>query len=168
MTFRVFRIGSKWFGIAIEWMNFNRIEIHSETIRTIPIHSDICIRGNANYSEPIESNPIFNQNESEIRIFRIDSDWKFGLDQSELGLIRIDSDWKLGFILVRIHSDSFFGLNRVRSDQFFTVFHQKSYKTFFGLVRNDSHWLGYRYRNESEWFWFTKNEFLSDTYAKRV
>ena len=31
----------------------HRIEIYSEPIRTIPIHSDICIRANANYSEPI-------------------------------------------------------------------------------------------------------------------
>ena len=29
-----------------------RIEIHSESIRTFPIHSDICIRANANHSEP--------------------------------------------------------------------------------------------------------------------
>ena len=30
-----------------------RIKIHSKSIRTIPIHSDICIRANANQSEPI-------------------------------------------------------------------------------------------------------------------
>ena len=29
------------------------IKINSESIRTIPIHSDICIRPNANHSEPI-------------------------------------------------------------------------------------------------------------------
>ena len=38
---------------------------------------------------------------------------------------------------------------RIRG-RFFTVFHQTSYKTFFGLVRNDSYWLEHRYRNESE------------------
>ena len=67
--------------------------------------------------------------------------------QSELGLIQ-------GFISIRINPNHFdFGfirIDRIRSDWFFTVFHQTSYKTFFGLVRNDSHWLGYRYRNESE------------------
>ena len=34
------------------WRKY-RIGIHSEPIRTIPIHSDICIRANANHSEPI-------------------------------------------------------------------------------------------------------------------
>ena len=34
------------------WGKF-RIGIHSKPIRTIPIHSDICIRANANHSEPI-------------------------------------------------------------------------------------------------------------------
>ena len=38
---------------------------------------------------------------------------------------------------------------RIRLDGFLTVFHQR-YKTFFGLVRDDSHWLGYRYRDELE------------------
>ena len=31
-----------------------RIEIHSEPLRTIPIHSDIYIRANANHFEPIQ------------------------------------------------------------------------------------------------------------------
>ena len=38
-----------------------RVEIHFESIRTIPIHSDMCIGSNANHSEPIrkrsKSNP---------------------------------------------------------------------------------------------------------------
>ena len=76
-------------------------------------------------------------------MIRINCNRKFRLDQSELGLIQIEN----------LVSDSF-GLlpriNRIRSDRFFTVFHQTSYKTFFGLVRDDSHWLGCRYRNESE------------------
>ena len=91
-----------------------------------------------------------NPNESKVGMIRIDSDWKFGLDQYETGLIRINLDCKLGFGLVRIHWDWCLGINRIRSDWFLTVFHQTRYKTFFGLVRNDSHWLGYRYRNESE------------------
>ena len=45
---------------------------------------------------------------------------------------------------------------RIHSDWFLTVFLQTRYKTFFGLVRNDSHWLEYRYRNE----------FQSDTFAR--
>ena len=54
---------------------------------------------------------------------------------------------RVQFGLVRIHSDSYLGLNRIMSDRFSTIFHQTSYKTFFGLARNNSHWLGYRYRN---------------------
>ena len=34
------------------WRKY-RIEIYSKSIRTIPIHSDICIRANSNHSEPI-------------------------------------------------------------------------------------------------------------------
>ena len=34
------------------WRKY-RIGIHSEPIRTIPIHSDICIGANANHSEDI-------------------------------------------------------------------------------------------------------------------
>ena len=36
-----------------------RTEIHSESIRTIPIHSDICIRTNPKESEP-NRNQVFN------------------------------------------------------------------------------------------------------------
>ena len=61
------------------------------------------------------------------------------------------SDWKLVFGLVRIHLNCCLGLNRISSDRLFTVFYQTRYKTFFGLVRIDSHWLGYRYRNSSDW-----------------
>ena len=57
-------------------------------------------------------------------------------NQSDLGL----KTW------FRIGWDCCLGLNRIRSDRFFTIFHQTSYKTFFELVRNDSHWLGYRMR----------------------
>ena len=35
------------------WRKY-QIEIHSESIRTIPIRFDICIRANANHSEPIQ------------------------------------------------------------------------------------------------------------------
>ena len=36
------------------WRKY-RIGIHSEPIRAIPIHSDICIRANPNHSEPIRN-----------------------------------------------------------------------------------------------------------------
>ena len=41
-----------------------RIEIHSKSIRTIPIHSDICIRANANHSEPIRKTLFISFNEN--------------------------------------------------------------------------------------------------------
>ena len=59
------------------------------------------------------------------------------------------SDWFGLKTWLRIHSDSCLGLNGIRSDRFFTVFHQTIYKIFFELVRDDSHWLRYRYQNES-------------------
>ena len=99
-----------------------------------------------------------NLNQSDLQFLRIDSDWKFSLDQSELRLIQITLDWILGFELVRIHSDWCLGIHRIKSDWFLTVFHQTRYKMFFGLVRNDSHWLGYTYRNE----------FQSDTFARAL
>ena len=50
---------SEWIGIALigwEWISIGnfRIGIHFEPIRTIPNHSDICIRANANQSDPSE------------------------------------------------------------------------------------------------------------------
>ena len=81
------------------------------------------------------------------------SDWfRMILIENSVGSIQaqIDLDWKLGFGLVRIHSDWCLGINWIKSNWFLTVFHQTRYKTFFRLVRNDSHWLGYRYWNESE------------------
>ena len=92
------------------------------------------------------------------------------LEWLDFVLIRalIDSDWKLGFELVQIHSDSCPGLNRIRLDRFFKIFHQMSYETFFGFLRNDSHWLGCRYRNELELFWLAQNEFQSNTFDRVV
>ena len=150
------------------------IEIHFESIRTIPVHSDICIRANANHSEPIRKTA---KNQSELiwLIPRHQSEWTRTnpkssfqsrsirinpnhptLDSFRLILIGnsvwIDpsSDWCVLKTWFWIGSDSCFGINWIKSDWFLTVFHQTSYKTVFGLVRNDSHWLGYRYQNESE------------------
>ena len=129
------------------WRKY-RIEIYSDSIRTIPIHSDICIRANANHSEPFRTNPknvlylvwwktVKNQCES----FRawIPSDWFWLKIRLKSIRARIDLDWKLGFGLVRIHSDWCLGINRIKSDWFLTVCHQTRYKTFFILVGNDSH-----------------------------
>ena len=118
-----------------------------KSIRSHPIQSEATIRMNPKPS--FQSKLRLIQTEFSIRIkpnhfdrgfIRIDSDWKFGLDQSELGL----KTW------FRIHSDSCLGLNQISSDRFFIVFYQTRCKKFFGLVRKDSHWLGFRYRNESE------------------
>ena len=113
-----------------------------KSIQLNPINSETSIRINPKLSFQSRSTRI-NPNHSDLGFIRIDSDWKFGLDQSKLRMIWIEnlvSDW----------SDWCLGINRIKSDWFLTVFHQTRYKTFFGSVWNDSHWLGYRYRNGSE------------------
>ena len=143
------------------------IGIHSEPIRTIPIHSDIYIRANANHSEQIRKTFCISFDEKRVKnrpnLIRFNprqlSKWiRANPNQSELELIKtefsiraqIDWDWCRLKSWFRIHSDWCLWINRIRSDRFFTVFYQTSHKMFFGLVRNDSHWLVYRYRNESE------------------
>ena len=96
----------------------------------------------------IDPNRIFNQNQSEWIRAQNDSDlfwlkiW-FGSIRT-----RVDSGWKLIFRLVRIHSDSCLGLNRIRSDRFFYRF-----SVWFGMIRigldkdigmnrTSSDWLG--------------------------
>ena len=112
------------------------VKNQSDLIQLIPRHQ----------SEWIRTNPKPSFQSRSIRI-NPSSDWSEPNFQSES---MIDLDLKLGFALVRIHSDWCLGINRIKSDWFFTVFHQTRHKTLFGLVRNYSHWLGYRYRNESE------------------
>ena len=83
---------------------------------------------------------------------------RFNATSDSFGLVRINnsvwinqsSDWFGLKTWNQIGSDSFESLPRIKSDRFLTVFNQTKYKTFFELVRNDSHWIGYRYRNESE------------------
>ena len=116
-----------------------------------------------------------NQSETKFSI-RISpsSDWSEPNFQSELirmnprsewfGLILIEnsvkinpsSDWFRLIRIVRIHSDCYLRLNRIKSDRFFTVFLQTSYKTFsdqfemicigsdtvIGMNRNSSDWVG--------------------------
>ena len=96
-----------------------------------PINSETSIRMNPKQSETKFSISI-NPTQSDFSI-------KINLNHFNLGFIRIDLDWKLGFGLVRIYSDWCHGINRIKSDQFLTVFYQTWNKTFFGLVRNDSH-----------------------------
>ena len=91
-----------------KWRKY-RIEIHSESIRTVPIRSDIYIRANANHW--------------------IHSNWFWLKVRLRSIRARIDSDWCLG-------------INRIKLDWFLTVFHETRYKTFLGLVRNSSDWLG--------------------------
>ena len=129
------------FFIKQPWWKY-RVEIHSKPIRTIPIYSDICIRTNANHSEPIrktfcisfnakrsKTDPTkselirgYNPNESE------QTETKFSIrinsNKSKVEMIRIDFDWKFGFGLIEIYSDWCLGINRIYSDWFVTVFHQ--------------------------------------------
>ena len=133
-----------------------------------PTWSDL-IRGNyPNESEPIRNQGFIpnqpelgliqtefsiriNPNKSKVGMIQIGRYWKFALELSVIGLIRIDLYWKLGFGFVRTHSDWCLGINRIKSDWFYIVFHQTRYKTFFGLVRNDSKWLALARMQISEW-----------------
>ena len=57
----------------LPWRKY-RIKIHSETIRAIPIHFDICIRANANYSEPIRKTFRISFDEKQSKINPINSE----------------------------------------------------------------------------------------------
>ena len=87
-----------------------------------------------------------NPNHSDLGFIRIDPDWKLCLNQSELELFRIDLDWKLGFGMNWIHSDCCLGLIRIRSDRFFTVFHQLQ-----NVFRIGSEWFALAQIQISEW-----------------
>ena len=111
--------------------------------------SDLNWVNNPNEPEPIR-HQVFNPNQTDLGLIQTELSIRINPNESEVGMIRIDLDWKLGFGLVWTYSHWFLGINRIKSHWFLTVFHQTRYITFIGLVRNDSHWLGYRYRNESE------------------
>ena len=81
---------------------------------------------------------ILNLNESVFGLIRIHPYWIFGLDLSVSALILIHSDCKFT-------SDSF-GLSRINFQTFFNM----KFKKFFWLVGINSHWLGYKYRNNSK------------------
>ena len=118
--------------------------------KTVKNQSDLIRLIPKDQSEPIR-NQVFNPDKSELRLIQTEFSIRINPNESKVGLTRIDLDWKLGFGLVRIHSDWCLGINRIKSDWFLKVFYQTRYKTFFRLVRNDSHWLRYRYRNSSDW-----------------
>ena len=129
--------------LYIVW--WKTVKNQSDLIRFIP-------RNQCEWIRTIQ-NQVFNQNLSESFRHWIHSDWfwlKIRVGSIRDGLIRINLDWKLGFGLVRIHSDWCLGINRINSVWFLNIFHQTRYNMFFGLVRNDSNWLGYRYRKESK------------------
>ena len=109
--------------LSLPWRKF-RIGIHSESIRTIPNHSDICIRANASQSESIrktfwisfvEKHLKINPTQSEISL-RMNPKWIFNSNESESFLTRIDLNrifnpntdsfgLKIYFGFVRIHTD---------------------------------------------------------------
>ena len=112
-----------------------RIGIHSEPIRTISIHSNICIRTNANYSEsnrkkfcisflwkPVKIQ-ILNQNQSDSFRPLIHSDW-FWLKIRFVSIgARIDSDCKLcscWFRFIRIDALDWIRLSWIDFWPFFT------------------------------------------------
>ena len=75
----------------------------------------------------------------------------FKTNESELGLILTEF---LIQILVQIHADCNFQLNRNESDWLLTYRHWTRFKQFFEFVRNNV-----------EWFRFVQIEFLSVTFA---
>ena len=132
-------------GWCLLWRKF-RIGIHSESIRTIPNHIDICIRANANQFEPIHKTfwisfvekclkIILTQSETSIRMNPNELEVNF---QSEWIRIKPETDWfsittnqcsdrfelniRFRSSRVRIDSDSFglrvyLGFVRIHSDR---------------------------------------------------
>ena len=118
----------------------------SEWIRTNPKPSFLpeSIRAR------IDSNRIFNQNQSEWIQGWNDSNWfwlkiRFG----SIGLIRIDPDWKLSFGLVRIHLDWCLGVHRINSDWFTLT--QINISEWIGIVLIGSEWIPIRYFHQGNW-----------------
>ena len=67
-------------------------------MRTIPIHSDICIRVNANYSEPIQKK-FCNEIKFSIRSIQTEFSIRINPNESEVVMIRIK---KISFGFIRI------------------------------------------------------------------
>ena len=147
----VFRIRSEWncfIRIQIaEW--FEKCWIGSEWLwfaflaKVLDWNSS---RSNQNYSYSFRY-PSFQSISIGLRLIQTEFSIRINPNHSDLGFIRIDSDWNLGFGLILIDVSELIGSSWI---DFWPFFHQTSYKTFFWLVRNDLHLLGYRYRNKSE------------------
>ena len=98
------------------------IKNSKKSIRFNPIQSKASIRMNPNQ--------VFNSSQSELGLIQTEFSIRIILNESEGGMIRIDASDLIRFI--------------------FNRFSSKEIQPFFGLVRNDSHWLRYRYQNKSE------------------
>ena len=96
--------------------------------------------------------------QSELGLIQTEFSIKINPDHSDLEFILIENsvwiipswDWSGLIWIEKLVSDCCLGLIRIRSDRFFTVFHQTSYKTFlwigpewFALARIQiSEWIG--------------------------
>ena len=151
-----------------------QIKIHFEPIRTIPIHSYICIRANANHSEPIwttfcilfdekrsKINPTIrdiNPNESEPIRNQV-----FNPDQYDSFRRWINADWfwlKFWFGSIQAWIDfGFIWIKNLVSDWCLTVFIKRDTKRcsewfalvwiqiseWIGIVLIGSEWISIRY-----------------------
>ena len=136
--------------ISGESIGLKFIPSQSELFRFIPIFVSELMRIIPNQSEKRFVSRLMKKGQKSIRLNPIHSEiWKrTNPNQSgtkfsiQVNPKQSEPDWKLHFRFLRIGSLSHLGMNRIKPDWFLTVFHQTRYKTFFGLVRNDSHWLG--------------------------
>ena len=140
-----------------------RIEIHSESIWTIPIYSDICIQANANHSQLIRETFCILFDDKRSKINPINSETPIRMNPNQFGTkfwiqinpINPSSDWskpnfQSGSIRIiptldwldwyglktwfRIDSDSF-GLSRIDFLPFFIKRVIKRFSDWFGKIR---------------------------------
>ena len=126
--------------------NVNRLKINpSSRFLIVTKIQSYLIRLNPRLPIRINTKEVLNPNESEVRTIQTEFSIQISPNDSDRGFIRIRK--LFGFI--RIQS---LGLTRIKSDRFSTDSHQTRLKFFFGLTRIGSDWLGYRFRNKSDWF----------------
>ena len=129
---------------VVPWRKF-RIGIYSEPIKTIQserIRSKFSIRMNKKnqFGHGLTFNP---NDQCSFGFIRIRSDWILGLDKSVSRLTLIHSHWKftsVSFGFIQIEVSDWAGL----------IFKRFSINEIQNVFRIDSHWLGYRYRNDSK------------------
>ena len=155
------------------WRKY-RIEIHSESIRTVHIHSNICIRTNLkNILYLVWWKTVKNQSDLIRLIPRHQSVWiwtnpkpsfqfrsiRINPNHSDLGFIRIYSEWKFGLDQSKLGLVLFDVDWKLTSDWFgfipdwcLRINRIKSdwFLTVFHQTRYKcfSDWFGYKYRNE--------------------